>query len=209
MTIKKTPRFGSMSQLFCTFAFVLCRNSKSIFEILIKNEKSVIFKSMKKVFIISMMLFAVMGISAQSIVGKWKSENIKQDGFDGVVTFTFAKGTAFDMLMALHMEQDDMKVDAHLTIPGTYNLVGDQLTVNLDREKLVFKLDDLSFSGKAAEKIKENPQMEGMVRNIMEQALEANKEKIVDAFPVTGTNTVNITATQLVIDNLVFNKVIE
>lgn len=165
---------------------------------------------MKRVFLVSMMLLAVLGISAQGIVGKWKSETIKQDGMDCNVIFNFAEGTTCDVLMYVSLVKDDINMSAHITVPGTYTFSGNQLTMHMQKDKVGFELDDLTFSGKAAEKLKENPQMEGMIRNIMVQALESNKDKMVESIPFDSSTTkLNLEENKLEIDGFVFHRVNE
>lgn len=165
---------------------------------------------MKKIFLASMMLLAAVTLSAQSIVGKWKSEPMVEDGMNYVLFITFAgDNKTCNVLANFEAEKADMKLTAHLSIPYLFTLTGDQLALDVQKDKMEFKLDELSFTGKAAEELKKNPSMEGMIRSMIEQALNGQKDKMIEDFPLSSKSNVTITDTTLKIDEMVLTRVVE
>lgn len=166
---------------------------------------------MKKLLsLVAVMLVAslTMFASAQDIVGKWRVDtnffaNIEVEGvkFD-MVLFTYAEDKSGTLNLGYDITEslDDttkMRIEMRIDISYTWECSGDQLsmtTSNID-----FEFGDISF-------IPSSPEYEAaipMLRQMLEQQFEADKEEMIKDFGInSGTTTIeSLTADRMVFIN--------
>ena len=144
----------------------------------------------KKFLILCLMAVFAIGASAQSIVGKWKTE--PQNDKDGkmVYVLNFKDNENVELGVDCNMEDEEMILEFDIFLGGTYKRNGNNMTVNFESKDAKFNLKNLKFLGENAEMFKENPELEETMKKLMVQAIETQKEDMLDDFSTGGNLTI-------------------
>ena len=137
-----------------------------------------------------MAIFALSS-SAQSIIGKWVSD-LEKDG-DGNMVFilNFKDKKNLEIGVECDMNDDDMAMNFSFVVTGTYQLDGDILKLALNTDDMKFDIKKMDFKGELAETIKENPEMKETIQKMVMDAIEGQKNEIVDELPLDGELTIS------------------
>lgn len=155
----------------------------------------------KRVTLLALMLVAVMSISAQSLIGTWKTAPTKDK--DGDITswcFIFGQGTQFTLKMT--METSDKEVGDivfGLTMPGTYKKSGNSVSIKVDPNKSKGKIEKMNFTGEMATLVNESPEMKKTVMDMLQKQVDTELTKsFADQLPFDGDlEIIKLTSTQL------------
>ena len=151
--------------------------------------------------LLPLMLMAVMSISAQSIIGTWKSATTTDsDGDKQSYAFTFNQGTKCTWALILEMKDPDVGLfEFQLDIPGTYTQKSNMLNVHFDVKKAKGKITRMDLKGELAEAVKGNPEMKKTVEAMAQQLVDKEiKQGFKDETPFDGDVQIKkLTDTQL------------
>lgn len=163
----------------------------------------------KLLLLVAVMLVAslTMFASAQDIVGKWRVDtnffaNIETEGakVDMVLTYAEDKSGTLNLGYGITESLDattKMRFEMRIDMSYTWECSGDQLSMNSSNIDL--ELGDISF-------IPSSPEYEAaipMLRQMLEQQFEADKEEMIKDFGImSGTTTIeSLTADRMVFIN--------
>lgn len=161
---------------------------------------------MKRIsMMMTLLLMVVMGMQAQSLLGKWETNFEKDsDGNISKLILVFNKGNKAQMQM--QMESDDPEVGSFMfivNIPGVYQQKGDKLTVNYQVNQCTIKLEKMKLIGENAQVIEQNPEMKKAIENMMQAEMDKElKKQLKDEVPFDGELTIKkLTNTTLELDD--------
>ena len=137
-------------------------------------------------------------VKPQSLIGTWKSVN-DNNGQKIDIFFTFT-GSSFTMKNVLSETDPRLGVITFsILIPGDYNLKGNKLIIKSKANKAELKVENMEFSGEAAEKIRQKPELKEQVMTMLEKEIKKSKRKFVSGFSNDGEiPIISLTDTQLI-----------
>ena len=153
----------------------------------------------------------VVVMQAQSLDGKWTT-TIDDDGTAIKSNMTFSGKT---VLLDFYTEQSSEEfgtIGMKFSIPGTYTRSGSTVEINFDKDKANFEIVKTEFSQAMKDELKEEPDLEDMLKELFKGLMEEEGKAIAEALPLSGEVTITtLTATKLVLssgeDNMVFTRV--
>lgn len=111
---------------------------------------------------------AVMGISAQSIVGTWADEPEKDEsGQTEQVILNIGQKTFEMNILVDSSDEETGTVIVSVSLPGTYTCKDSQLVVALDTEHADAKIEKMEFTKEIQAVFDEMPEMKTMIDNKM------------------------------------------
>ena len=158
-----------------------------------------------------MAIFAL-SATAQTHIGKW--ESVPETDQDGTIVFVFnfinKKDIEVGVSVSMSDEETDLSFD--ITVPGTYTIEDSKLFLNIDTPNTKFDIKKMQFKGETADAIKENPDLEKTIRNMVNVAVEDQKDEILKELPGNGGFVIKeLTSTRMVLsendDTIILNKV--
>ena len=155
----------------------------------------------RTIMMTALLLMAVMGMQAQSLLGTWKSETTTdEDGDKTTWTFVFAQNNKTTMIMTLESSDEEVgDMVFSMNIPGTYKRNGNTLTMNLDAKSAKAKMEKIAYKGELANMVKESPKMKEAIDEMIQNKVDEEMKKgFADETPFDGEVTINkLTATTL------------
>lgn len=145
------------------------------------------------------MCFA-MGLSAQSIIGKWRSQQTVLEGAKSTVDMTFKADKTLLIELFVNMDNsEEVDMQFHLTIDGTFGEKNGNVLpfkLNTDNANIVF--DKFSFKGEMAEQMKNNKELETGMKKLIQDKINESKSEMTKEIPVEGEMTITeMTATSM------------
>ncbi len=158
-----------------------------------------------------MALFAL-SATAQSHIGKWVSNPETDEDGTMVFVFNFINKKDIEIGASVSMSDEDAEFNFDITVPGTYTIKDNTLNLNLDTQNTKFDIKKMNFKGETADMIKESPEVEKMIRNMVTQTIQEQKGEILKELPVGGDFTIKeLTSTRMVLseseETITLNKV--
>ena len=158
-----------------------------------------------------MAIFAL-SATAQTHIGKW--ESVPETDQDGTIVFVFnfinKKDIEVGVSVSMSDEETDLSFD--ITVPGTYTIEDSKLFLNIDTPNTKFDIKKMQFKGETADAIKQNPDLEKTIRNMVNIAVKDQKDEILKELPVDGGFVIKeLTSTRMVLsendETFILNKV--
>ena len=156
----------------------------------------------KKLWIMCLMTVFAISASAQSLIGKWAAEPENED--EGTMTFVlnFKDKTNVELGAECDMADEEINIVFDFLVEGKYTRDGDNLTISFNSKDVKFNLKKIQFFGENAELFKANPELEEMTKKLLIEAVESQKESMMEDFPALGDLTIfKLTSTTLVLGN--------
>ena len=145
------------------------------------------------------MCFA-MGLSAQSILGKWRAQHTEEDGTKMTIEMTFNADKTLLMGIFVNMgNSEEVEMQFHVNIDGTYGEKnGNILPFKINSDNASVVVDKLEFKGEMAEQMKGNKELENGFRKLIQDQINASKGDLTNEIPSEGEMTITeLTATTM------------
>ncbi len=141
-----------------------------------------------------------MGLSAQSILGKWRAQHTEEDGTKMTVEMTFNADKTLLMGIFVNMgNSEEVEMQFHVNIDGTYGEKnGNILPFKINSDNASVVVDKLEFKGEMAEQMKGNKELENGFRKLIQDQINASKGDLTNEIPSEGEMTItDLTATTM------------
>lgn len=141
-----------------------------------------------------------MGLSAQSILGKWRAQHTEDDGTKMTVEMTFNADKTLLMGIFVNMgNSEEVEMQFHVNIDGTYGEKnGNILPFKINSDNASVVVDKLEFKGEMAEQMKGNKELENGFRKLIQDQINASKGELTNEIPSEGEMTItDLTATTM------------
>ncbi len=141
-----------------------------------------------------------MGLSAQSILGKWRAQHTEDDGTKMTVEMTFNADKTLLMGIFVNMgNSEEVEMQFHVNIDGTYGEKnGNILPFKINSDNASVVVDKLEFKGEMAEQMKGNKELENGFRKLIQDQINASKGELTNEIPSEGEMTITyLTATTM------------
>ena len=141
-----------------------------------------------------------MGLSAQSILGKWRAQHTVEDGTKMTVEMTFNADKTLLMGIFVNMgNSEEVEMQFHVNIDGTYGEKnGNILPFKINSDNASVVVDKLEFKGEMAEQMKGNKELENGFRKLIQDQINASKGDLTNEIPSEGEMTItDLTATTM------------
>ena len=146
---------------------------------------------MRKLMFLCLFMMANLCLSAQSLIGQWISEEIQQketEEMKAVFTLDIPDSKSLNLTATCIMEEPTtMRLTFELSFKGTYTKTGNELSFNLDPKEAQIGIKNIEYLGEAAEKIKEQPELEEALKTLFNTAIEGEKDKMIEEIPLNTT----------------------
>lgn len=141
-----------------------------------------------------------MGLSAQSILGKWRAQHTEEDGTKMTIEMTFNADKTLLMGIFVNMgNSEEVEMQFHVNIDGTYGEKnGNILPFKINSDNASVVVDKLEFKGEMAEQMKGNKELENGFRKLIQDQINASKGELTNEIPSEGEMTItDLTATTM------------
>ena len=142
-----------------------------------------------------------MGLSAQSIIGKWRAQQIAiEEGAKATVDMTFKADKTLLIELFVNMDNsEEVEMQFHLNIDGTYGEKnGNVLPYKLNSDNANIVFDKLKFKGEMAEQMKNNKELETGLRKLIQDQVNESKSEMTKEIPAEGEMIITeMTATSM------------
>lgn len=141
-----------------------------------------------------------MGLSAQSILGKWRAQHTEEDGTKMTIEMTFNADKTLLMGIFVNMgNSEEVEMQFHVDINGTYGEKnGNILPFKINSDNASVVVDKLEFKGEMAEQMKGNKELENGFRKLIQDQINASKGELTNEIPSEGEMTItDLTATTM------------
>ena len=141
-----------------------------------------------------------MGLSAQSILGKWRAQHTEEDGTKMTIEMTFNADNTLLMGIFVNMgNSEEVEMQFHVNIDGTYGEKnGNILPFKINSDNASVVVDKLEFKGEMAEQMKGNKELENGFRKLIQDQINASKGDLTNEIPSEGEMTItDLTATTM------------
>ena len=141
-----------------------------------------------------------MGLSAQSILGKWRAQHTEEDGTKMTIEMTFNADKTLLMGIFVNMgNSEEVEMQFHVNIDGTYGEKnGNILPFKINSDNASVVVDKLEFKGEMAEQMKGNKELENGFRKLIQDQINASKGDLTNEIPSEGEMTItDLTATTM------------
>ena len=141
-----------------------------------------------------------MGLSAQSILGKWRAQHTEEDGTKMTIEMTFNADKTLLMGIFVNMDNsEEVEMQFHVNIDGTYGEKnGNILPFKINSDNASVVVDKLEFKGEMAEQMKGNKELENGFRKLIQDQINASKGDLTNEIPSEGEMTItDLTATTM------------
>ena len=145
---------------------------------------------MKKILFLLLVVMSATKLSAIDLEGQWVTTMI-DDEQSVAFTLTFNDGGNLDYRVVLDLKDPEIgAMTIRVEGMGTWALDRDQLTLTSDLKKSTLKLIGMKLSGEMGDQVKDNPEAEKMIRNMVEQQLNTGKAELLSDLPLNTVLTV-------------------
>ncbi len=121
-----------------------------------------------------------------SLIGTWKT-TVPAKGVVLNLYLTFSAGQKTTMKIVVNMSDKEVGVmELMATIPGTYIMKGNALTLNLNTQAFDMKFSKMQFNSENEKMFKEMPEMKKMFLDEMKKVMEETKKELKDDLPLNG-----------------------
>ena len=130
-----------------------------------------------------------MGLSAQSIIGKWRAQQIAiEEGAKATVDMTFKADKTLLIELFVNMDNsEEVEMQFHLNIDGTFGEKnGNVLPYKLNSDNANIVFDKLKFKGEMAEQMKNNKELETGLRKLIQDQVNESKSEMTKEIPAEG-----------------------
>ena len=129
-----------------------------------------------------------MGLSAQSILGKWRAQQIAIEGAKATVDMTFKADKTLLIELFVNMDNsEEVEMQFHLNVDGTFGEKnGNVLPYKLNSDNANIVFDKLKFKGEMAEQIKNNKELETGLRKLLQDQVNESKSEMTKEIPAEG-----------------------
>ena len=145
---------------------------------------------MKKVLLLFLMaVMTVCKLSAQDVKGEWVTTFADEEQ---TVAFTLGFNKDKTSNVRVVIDATDPEIGAmtmRIEVGGTYSVEGNQLTLSSDVKKADVKLIGMKLKGEMGDAVKD-PEMEKMIRGMIEQQLKSQKAEMLSSVPINTTFTI-------------------
>lgn len=142
-----------------------------------------------------------MGLSAQSILGKWRAQhNEEEKSVLMTLEMTFKADKTMLMDIILNMSDPEaMEMVFHVSLDGTYGEKnGNTLPFKLNSDNASVIVDKMEFKGEMAEQMKDNKELEAGFKKLIQDQINASKGEMINEIPTEGEMTISeLTATTM------------
>ena len=115
----------------------------------------------------------------------------------------FKDKTNIELGVECDMSDEEMAMSFEILVDGKYKRDGDKLTIDFNHKDAKFNLKKMKFLGEEAEMFNNNPELEETMKKIIIEAVEAQKETLLEELPTQGDLTIyELTSTTLKIGGL-------
>jgi len=157
---------------------------------------------LKKILLFVLVSIIAVMVQAQSLEGKWKSEQSDKDG-NICITLLFSKSEVFMKATGSKSDQDFGTIGLTLSLPCSYSREGDSLFVTPYKEKAKVSLDKLEFKGELADSLEANPEIKDFIKAVVSGTLDSKKDDLIKEFSLgVGLKIVSQTDSSLSIRDL-------
>ena len=145
---------------------------------------------MKKIISLAALLLLALSVSAQSILGKWKT-TVVEDGEKIPMVITFKdKGVMTISSQTKQSEPEVGTIHISLKVNGTYKQDGNKLFVTLDPKKSRVEVSRIDFNTSMKAMLLVQPEMEQQVIEMMNSELRKHSGELVKEMPLAGDITI-------------------
>lgn len=142
-----------------------------------------------------------MGLSAQSIIGKWRAQHNEEEK-NTLMTFEMTFKADKTMLMDIILSMSDpeaIEMVFHVNLDGTYGEKnGNVLPFKLNSDNASVVVDKMEFKGEMAEQMKDNKELEAGFKKLIQDQINASKGEMINEFPSEGEMIISeLTATTM------------
>lgn len=137
----------------------------------------------KKIWILCLMAVFSLGTSAQSIIGKWATDPETNDDGKMAYVFNFKDNKNVEFGVECDMSEEEIILKFDLFVTGTYKRNDNQLSIAFDKKDAIFNLKQMDFVGESEELFKDNPELKKEMNKMIKDAVESQKEELLDALP--------------------------
>ena len=141
-----------------------------------------------------------MGLSAQSILGKWRAQHTEEDGTKMTIEMTFNADKTLLMGIFVNMgNSEEVEMQFHVNIDGTYGEKnGNILPFKINSDNASVVVDKLEFKGEMAEQMKNNKELETGLRKLIQDQVNESKSEMTKEIPAEGEMIITeMTATSM------------
>ena len=145
---------------------------------------------MKKVLLLLLMAVMTIGkLSAQDVQGEWVTTFADEEQ-SVAFTLGFNKDKTANIRVVIDATDEEIgNMTMRIELVGTYSVEGDQLTLKSDSKNAELKLIGMKLKGEMGDAVKD-PQMEKMIRGMIEQQLNSQKVDMLSSVPINTTYTI-------------------
>lgn len=144
----------------------------------------------KTLMVLAMLLLSAVGLSAQSIVGKWQAATYEDDQrIDYIMTFSADNSMKMKVSVALN-DPESVSFCLSTTMTGSYTKTGDQLKLNVNPASAKVKVENLKYNGELAAAVKANPQISSMMDSMIDEQVKGVKESFAQNVPFSEAMTI-------------------
>lgn len=167
---------------------------------------------MKRTIALLSFLVAVMGISAQSLIGTWSSKLDKEE-VNGTLLLTFNNNSTMKAILSTPVSESEdgtnVSFNVNLFISGAYSKINENLTWKWDKRTFSVKVENVQIQG-------EFEGMESVFEEMLQSEMEKQKDELFQSLSELCEESLTIkslTTTQLVIhegdngEGMVFTRV--
>ena len=133
-------------------------------------------------FFVLVSIITVM-VQAQSLEGKWKSEQLDEDG-NICITLLISKSEVDMKVSGSKSDSDFGTLGFSLFLPCSYSRDGDSLFVMPQKEKAKVNIDKLEFKGELADSIEANPEIGEFIKALIVGTIDSKKDDLMKEFPL-------------------------
>lgn len=150
---------------------------------------------MKKFVLLCMIMFLMLGISAQSLVGSWQQESTNSNG-KGTYSYSFDKRGNMAIIIDIEQVKNGMTISLSFVMPGTYKRAGKVLTMRFVREAATMSVNKIN--GGMYDKL--SPEDQAKAKAAIALQMDSYRQIIASSLPEAVTHEIkSVTANQLIL----------
>ena len=138
---------------------------------------------LKRILLFALVSIITVMVQAQSLEGKWKSEQLDKDG-SICISLLFSKSEVDMKVAGSKSDPDFGTISLSLSLPCSYLRDGDSLFVTPQKEKAKVNLDKLEFKGELTDSLEANPEIGEFVKALIVGTLDSKKDDLMKEFPL-------------------------
>jgi len=170
----------------------------------------------KTMMLLAIMLLSVMSMSAQNLIGTWKT-TMDSDGQPIKFYLAFNGQTTLKMKIAVTMNDPEVgSFTIAVNMKGTYSKKGSRLNLHFTPKTAIVKLQNVKWAGNVKAAIESSPEKKKMFDEMLEEQLQSVKNDIVNEIPFGETMIIKTLTSKILeihsdVDNqtVTFTKVVK